>query len=60
MVSTGWIRNRNYKSNTNKSLNIPVIMDGMDQVYFYSTINISQQGDPEYIKANETIPLSFK
>ena len=35
-------------------------MDGEDQVYFYSTINISQKGDPEYIKANEVIRYSFK
>ena len=33
---------------------------GMDQVYFYSNMNISQKGDPEYIKANEVIPYSFK
>lgn len=25
-------------------------MDGMDQVYFYLNINISQNGDPKYIK----------
>ena len=27
-------------------------MDGMDQVYFYSPINIFQKGDTEYIKGN--------
>jgi hypothetical protein len=31
-------------------------MDGMDQVYFYSTIFISQKGDPEYIKGKVIIP----
>ena len=35
-------------------------MDGMDQVYFYSTIFISQIVDPEYIKAHEVILQSFK
>ncbi len=43
MVSTGWIRNRISKKVIDKSLNIPLIIDGMDQVYFYSTINIFQK-----------------
>ena len=35
-------------------------MDGMDQVYFYSTINISQKDDPEYINEKSEIELLEK